>query len=226
MGNALMQSKGSIGGAKSVFVKLAGNKNELVFPTHGGYIKNPFATGGKIYAGDLLEYRTDDNGENPVLYIFKSFEVADAATNTADSISIVRDGFHHVPSVGDVIMKAPSSLSGTGTAVKVTSVTKGEGVWTLALSATLGVALVKGDILVEGAEAGSSKKMLVTNPNAFAPCDYDLLRTPAESENDFEGARYFLAPVLHGIAYKSKMSKLPSCVNSQNRSKVNGWFEL
>mgnify|MGYP003311745762 CR=1 FL=1 len=68
-GTTLLQEHGAIGGARSVFVKLFGTKNELVYPTHGGYLKNAFKQGGKIFAGDLFEYRTDDKGENPVLVL-------------------------------------------------------------------------------------------------------------------------------------------------------------
>ena len=55
LGRTLVQQHGEIGGARSVFVKLQGNKNELVFPTFGGQIKNPFKGQAKLYAGDLCE---------------------------------------------------------------------------------------------------------------------------------------------------------------------------
>lgn len=225
LGTTLLQKSGEIGGSRSVFVKLKGNKNDLVFPTHGGELQNPFKEGGKIYAGDLMEYRTDENGQNPVLFLLKTFVVAASAGSTAKTITVVRDGYHHVPSVGDVLMVAPSTLDATGLAVTVQSVTAGEGVWTLTLSAALGT-LTEGTVLVEAVEAGSDKAMLVKNPNTFAPNDTELMYTPATGASDFEGARYFLTPVLHGIAYTSKMSPIPACVKAVNKSKVNGWFEL
>ena len=40
-GRKTIQRSGTIGGARSVFVKLQGNKNELVYPTFGGFIQNP-----------------------------------------------------------------------------------------------------------------------------------------------------------------------------------------
>ena len=61
-GRKTIQRSATVGGARSVFVKLQGNKNELVYPTFGGYIKNPFKGAAKIFAGDLMEYRTDENG--------------------------------------------------------------------------------------------------------------------------------------------------------------------
>ena len=41
-GRKTIQKSGSIGGSRAVFVKLQGNKNELVYPTFGGFLKNPF----------------------------------------------------------------------------------------------------------------------------------------------------------------------------------------
>lgn len=225
IGTKLMQEHGSIGGAKAVFVKLRGEKNDLVFPTFGGQLKNPFKTAGRIFAGDLIEYRTDANGLNPVLYLLKTFVAAEAAGAEATSITVVGDGYHHVPCVGDVLMLAPSSLTGKGTAVTVTGVAKGDKVYVLTLSAAVGT-VKEGDILVEAVGAGSSKQMLVQNPNAFAPCDYDLFDAPATGDEDFDGARYFMAPALHGIAYINRMSPVPACVLAANKSKVNGWFEL
>ena len=78
LGRTLVQQHGEIGGARSVFVKLQGNKNELVFPTFGGQIKNPFKGQAKLYAGDLCEYRTDENGVKPQIFILKTFEVKSA----------------------------------------------------------------------------------------------------------------------------------------------------
>lgn len=225
IGTKLIQERGSIGGAKAVFVKLRGEKNDLVFPTFGGMLKNPFKTMGRIYAGDLFEYRTDDNGLNPVLYLLKTFLVADTVEAGATSVVINGDGYHHIPCVGDVLMVAPSKLEGKGTAVTVTNVVKGDGVYELTLSATLG-ALEAGAILVEAEEAGANKQMLVRNPNSFAACDYDLFDAPATGDEDFDGARYFLAPALHGIAYIKRMSPVPACVLSVNKSNINGWFEL
>lgn len=219
-GTTLLQEHGAIGGARSVFVKLFGTKDELVYPTHGGYLKNAFKQGGKIFAGDLFEYRTDDKGENPVLFLLKTFEVVSASGST---VKVVRDGYHHVPSVGDVLMVAPSTLDGTGTAVTVNAVVANGEVYDLTLSGALSAS--EGDVLVE-AEAEGTSKMLVQNPNTFAPNDYDVLHAPAADENSFDGARYFLTPVLHAVAYKCKMSVLPACVETLNKSRVNGWFEL
>lgn len=231
LGKTLLQRRGEIGGARYVFVKLQGNKNELVFPTFGCKIMNPFKGTAKMYAGDLIEYRYKDGEKGATGYILKTYVVAKNTTNGTDTeIYIVRDGYKHIPFVGDTIMKAPATLDGTGTAVTVTkveaTVDTNKDVWKLTLSATL-TALKAGDVLVEAAEAGESKKPMVTNPNAMCPADYDFLYEPSTGDSDFDGARYFMTPVLHGIAYIDRMSPLPkSVLAARNKSLVTGWFEL
>lgn len=231
LGKTLLQRRGEIGGARYVFVKLQGNKNELVFPTFGCKIMNPFKGTAKMYAGDLIEYRYNDGEEGATGYILKTYVVAKKTTNDTDTeIYIVRDGYKHIPFVGDIIMKAPDTLDGTGTAVTVTkveaTVDTQKDVWKLTLSATL-TTLNKGDVLVEAAEVGGSKKPMVTNPNAMCPADYDFLYEPPTGDSDFDGARYFMTPVLHGIAYIDRMSPMPKTVLAErNKSLVTGWFEL
>jgi hypothetical protein len=231
LGKTLLQRRGEIGGARYVFVKLQGNKNELVFPTFGCKIMNPFKGTAKMYAGDLIEYRYNDGAKGATGYILKTYVVNKATSTAADTvIYLTRDGYKHIPFVGDVLMKAPATIDGTGTAVTVTkvepTVEASKDVWEVTLSATL-ADLVVGDILVEAVEAGSGKKPMVTNPNAMCPADYDFLYEPATGDADFDGARYFMTPVLHGIAYIDRMSPMPKTVlDARNKSLVTGWFEL
>lgn len=231
LGKTLLQRRGEIGGARYVFVKLQGNKNELVFPTFGCKIMNPFKGTAKMYAGDLIEYRYNDDDKGATGYILKTYVVAKSTTSADGAeIYIVRDGYKHIPFVGDIIMKAPATLDGTGTAVTVIKVeatvdTKKD-VWKLTLSSALAT-LNEGDVLVEAAEAGQSKTPMVTNPNAMCPADYDFLYEPPTGDSDFDGARYFMTPVLHGIAYINRMSPMPKTVlAARNKSLVTGWFEL
>lgn len=234
-GRALVQSSGRLGGVRNVFVKLKGISNELVFPTFGGQVKNPFKGAGKAYAGDLVEYRTDDKGVNPEIYLLKTYEVASSTTTT---ISIYRDGFRHRPFAGDILTVAPDEIGGTGTALTVVSVTPTREtidgvetkVWKLTLSTTATTEpATKGDILVE---CDADGVMLVKNINAVLPCDYDFMFAPntgAEEEEDTDGetsARYFLAPALGGLMYTHKMSPMPACVKALNKSEVNGWFKI
>lgn len=68
--------------------------------------------------------------------------------------------------------------------------------------------------------------MLVSNPNAFVDNDIVMNYSPATGNSDFDGARYMFTPILHQIAWKERMSPLPSCVDSINKSRVSTWFEL
>lgn len=221
-GRKLIQKRGEVGGAKSVFVKLQGIKNELVYPTFGGFIKNPFKGAAKLFAGDLCEYRTNADGVKPEVYILKTYLVESVSGTT---VNIVKDGYKHVPFVGDKIGVAPAQLGGAMTAVTVLSVATakvdGVDVWAVTVDSTLSA--VKGDVLVE---ADAEGKMMVKAINAVVDCDLDMLDAPATGDEDFDGARYAYTPALGGIMYTTKMSPMPACVLAVNQAKVNGWFQI
>lgn len=235
-GRVFVQKQGNIGGYKSVFVKLKELHNELVYPTFGGIIMNPFKGRAKFFAGDLLEFRTNDKGVRPEVYILKTFKVVSASSTT---VNVLRDGFLHKPFVGDVLMKAPDTIGGEGTAATVTAVTPTTVTVSdvtydvYALTTSTALSLAKDDILVESEEAGDNKKMLVKNINAVADCDADMMydevantaNIGTESE-DFMDARYLYSPALGGLMYTHKMSPMPQCVLDLNRSNVNGWFKV
>lgn len=221
-GRKLIQRRGEVGGAKSVFVKLQGIKNELVYPTFGGFIKNPFKGAAKLFAGDLCEYRTNDDGVKPEVYILKTYLVESVSGTT---VNIVKDNYKHIPFVGDKIGVAPDELGGKMTAVAVTAVKAAKvgsvDVWALTVSGTLTAS--KGDVLVE---AGDDGTMLVKHINGVIDCDLDMLDAPATGDEDFDGARYAYTPALGGIMYTKKMSPMPECVLAVNQAKINGWFQI
>lgn len=221
-GRKTIQRRGSVGGSRSVFVKLQGNKNELVYPTFGGFIKNPFLGAAKLYAGDLMEYRTDENGVNPEIYILKTYLVVSVSGTT---VNIARDAYKHVPFVGDKLGVAPEEIGGAVTAATVNKVTKTKvgdiDVWALTLSSAIDAS--EGDVLVE---ADASGKMMVKAINAVAHADMDMFDVPATDDEDFDGARYSYTPALGGIMYINKMSPLPDCVLKLNQAKVNGWYQI
>ena len=221
-GRKLIQRRGEVGGAKSVFVKLQGIKNELVYPTFGGRIMNPFKGAAKLFAGDLCEYRTNDKGVKPEIYILKTYLVESASGTT---VNIVKDGYKHIPFVGDKIGVAPKELGGEMTAVTINAVTAAKvgevDVWKLTVSASLTAS--KGDVLVE---AGSDNKMVVKAINGVIDADCDMLDAPATGDEDFDGARYMYTPALGGIMYTHKMSPMPACVKELNIAKINGWFQI
>ena len=222
-GRKLIQRHGTVGGAKSVFVKLQGIKNELVYPTFGGQIMNPFKGAAKMFAGDLCEYRTNDEGVKPEIYLLKTFLVKSVSGTT---VNVVKDAYKHKPFVGDKLGVAPAKVgeavtkSATVTAVATTKVGDVE-VWALTMSEAL--TATDGDVLVE---VGSDGKMLVKEINGVIDADIDMLDAPSTGDDDFDGARYMYTPALGGIMYTHKMSPLPACVKAKNISKINGWFQV
>lgn len=221
-GRKLIQRRGEVGGAKSVFVKLQGIKNELVYPTFGGRIMNPFKGTAKLFAGDLCEYRTNAKGVKPEIYILKTYLVESVSGTT---VNVVKDGYKHIPFVGDKIGVAPDEIGSEMTAVTVNAVKSAKvgdvDVWALTVSATLSA--TKGAVLVE---ADADDKMLVKAINGVIDADCDMLDVPATDDKDFDGARYMYTPALGGIMYTHKMSPMPKCVLDLNIAKINGWFQV
>lgn len=221
-GRKLIQRRGEVGGAKSVFVKLQGIKNELVYPTFGGRIMNPFKGAAKLFAGDLCEYRTNDKGVKPEIYILKTYLVESVSGST---VNIVKDEYKHIPFVGDKIGVAPEEIGGEVTAATITAVKTAKvgevDVWACTVSGTLSAS--KGDVLVE---ADADGKMMVKAINGVCDSDCDMLDAPATGDEDFDGARYMYTPALGGIMYTHKMSPMPECVLNLNIAKINGWFQV
>lgn len=223
-GTILKQSKGTIGGARSVFAKFKGIKNELVFPYNGGLIKNaPKGTGFKFFAGDLMEFRTNEYYAKPEVYLLKTYLVESVIGTT---VNIVKDGYKHKPFVGDVLGVAPDEIGGSMTAVTITAVATSkvgeQEVWACTTSETL--TADKGDVLVEADEDGN---MLVKNINAFADCDGDMPYGILDGEDEFEKSKYLYTPAVGGVyIYIHKMSPIPACVLKKNVSQFNGLFKL
>lgn len=223
-GTILRQTKGEIGGARSVFAKFKGLKNELVYPYNGGTIVNaPKGTGFKFFAGDLMEFRTNEDYAKPEVYLLKTYLVESVADTV---VNIVKDGYKHVPFVGDKLGVAPAEIGGTVTAVTITAVTVTKvgnvDVWACTTDSAL--TANKGDILVE---ADTDGKMLVKDINAFADCDGDMPYDATEGDDEFEKAKYFYTPAVGGVhIYIKKMSPIPACVLKLNASRFNGLFAL
>ena len=226
-GAVMLQTSAKIGGAKSVFVDLEGVKNDLTMPSWGGQIMNPFKAPAKFYAGDLFELRFDEKGENPKLYLLKTFKVKSSSSTT---LKVYRDGYSHVPCVGDVLMKAPDTIGGTGAqASTVTAVVadtdSGTDVWTLTVSTAITAS--DGDILVEAESANAAGTMLVKMVNCVAPCDADFVYMPTTgTTTDANSVRMYYSPSMHGTMYIHKMSPMPECVLKLNKSRFNGWYEV
>ena len=223
-GRVVYSTNGSIGGSKFVFVQMTGKPEQQRVPI-GMQVLNPFTNKAKMFEGDLVEYKIDGTG-----YLLKMFKLAKAITAEDTTIYFERGDYSHRPESGNVIMKAPATFATTGTAAAISAVTNttylGANVYSATIVAnSLGTASA-GDIFVEGAEAGSGKLMLVTNPNAFIAEDVVFDYGQATDDNDMNGARYFLTPILHETAWKDKMTACPAFLNAINKSLVTGWFQL
>lgn len=229
-GLVIVQGNGTIGGSRSVFVKLQGAKNGLVFPTFGGKLANPFNGPAKIFAGDLFEYNPNIGVEGgATIKVLKTYEVKTAVSEGTE-VDIVRNGFRHIPYAGDILMVAPDEIDGTGTPTTVTNVevtTDDDGVKVWRLTVDTAITADEGAILIE---ADSDGNPIVTNPNSYAPADVDVRYiATTDEDSDYEGARYVYTPALANedtILYISRMSPLPDSVLALNECKVEGWFHL
>ena len=221
-GTTLIHKEGTIGGARSVFVNSKGLKDELSYFPIGGSIQNPFKGAAKFFAGDLFEFRTNDKGVAPKIYLLKTYLVESASGTT---LNLVKDGYKHTPFVGDKIGVAPEEIGGEMTAVTITSVKEGKvgnvKVWVCTTNTAL--TTKKGDVLVE---ADVDDTMLVKNIQGVADSDGDLVYAPATGDDEFDGARYHYVPARGGEMFIHKMSPIPACVLKLNKSNVNGWFKV
>lgn len=230
-GRTLIQAHDSIGGFKNVFVKLVkGNKDALCYPTTGGVLKNPFKGRAKIYAGDLCEYTPNqDENTGAEVKILKFYELAKEATATDTTYKFVRDGYHHIPFVGDNIMVGQKDFATKALGVTITKVEKStEGtadIWLVTVSKTLGTEQHKGDVFVEAASAGASVLPMVTNPNAYADKDMDFLYD-ANMEG-LDDLQYMFTPALaqeDTVIDLVAIGTLPPAVLALNKSRVKSWF--
>lgn len=239
-GTVLMQGKTGFGGYKKVFVHLTGPKTSPMYPLYGGIVVNPFKGEAKLFAGDLVEWSLGNSETGAICKILKTYEVAEKVNDSANKI-VIKSGkcvngeiFRHIPFVGDTIMVAPSDLNGKGTGVTVTAVknvydAKGKQTgWEITVSATLGT-IEAGTVLVEATKVGEDAEMVVKNPNCYVEVDYDMPYDAAKDDNDFDGARYLLTPVLmtgREYVWINRISPLPDCIKALNESKIPEWFKL
>lgn len=228
LGRARIARKYANGSGRFISVDFQGLKNDLVYVLWGGILQNPFPGRAKLYEGDMFWQELDDKAENPKLYCLKTYEAAKAST--AKTLTLVRDGYHHIPFPGDTLMVEPEEIGGAGTVANVTQVTAttdtdGNKVWELTLDTALTVA--KGDILVEGVVGEKGGEMLVKDINCFAPNDYDFVFEPVADPDDVENyddAEYELTPVVGVLGFIHRMSPIPKCVLKLNQSRYKGVF--
>ena len=175
----------TIGGGKTVI--------DHTYPEHkvtdGAFIVNPPAKDGMIYEGDLGQF---DYGTNTVKHL-KLFVVHADAVASATQIQLVAGNGYHIPEVGEVVMIAPSNFdtgNGTARAINAVALHSTGAYYTVTLADALGTAVKDGDVLVEGAEAGTGKAVLV-KPNVVFSKDIYIYETPASTYNASTGFKYY-----------------------------------
>lgn len=165
MFNTYANKTKTIGGSLPVWLEINGKKVS-------GYTLNGTLSAGDIVPAGSPVYAPKVGGKANVL---KFFKVLEAVTSTGTEIK-VRVGLG-LPSlkIGDVIMKVPATLAGTGVAYDITAVSEstdadGQRIATVTLSTTLG-ALAVGDILTIGSASGTGKDMAVTSMSGLTEND-------------------------------------------------------
>lgn len=231
-GAAIMQWEGEVGGQRPVFVGLeALFKNSLVRPPIGGKLLNPFKGRAKLYTGDLIEHSIGfKDGKGATIKILKCYGVLKATSAETDvDIYIKRDGYVHIPFIGDNIMVGQKDFKTkakgvTITAVEEVTITEGDA-WKVTLSEALG-SLSAGDVLVEAAEKGASVLPMVTNPNCFAPNDYDFALYDAGGDK-YHKPKYNITFCMlnHDVTmWIDKMGPVPPAVLAMNTSTYPEWW--
>ena len=197
-------------------------KNQLL----GGDLLNPKKGFDHFYAGQLGKYvpggglSEDQEG----ITIYRAFAPKAAAT-ASTTIVLKATGWDDAPEEGMIVMVAPNTAATTGQSAKITAVEydKENEQFTITVDEELTVALT--DILVEakGTAASASAKPLVDYVNMWILADEDLMPTDGFG---IKNGHYYLSGVSGCAAYIGRMQPLAKYILAQNKSLIDGVFEL
>lgn len=197
-------------------------KNQLL----GGDLLNPKKGFDHFYAGQLGKYvpggglSEDQEG----ITIYRAFAPKAAAT-ASTTIVLKATGWDDAPEEGMIVMVAPNTATTTGQSAKITAVEydKENEQFTITVDKELTVALT--DILVEatGTAASASAKPLVDYVNMWILADEDLMPTDGFG---IKNGHYYLSGVSGCAAYIGRMQPLAKYILAQNKSLIDGVFEL
>ena len=197
-------------------------KNQLL----GGDLLNPKKGFDHFYAGQLGKYvpggglSEDQEG----ITIYRAFSPKAAAT-ASTTIVLNATGWDDAPEVGMVIMVAPNTATTEGQSAKITAVEydKDDEEFTVTVDTALTVAAT--DILVEakGTAASAEATPLVDYVNMWIQADEDLLPTDGFG---IKNGHYYLSGVSGCAAYIGRMQPLTKYILAQNKSLIDGVFEL
>jgi len=197
-------------------------KNQLL----GGDLLNPKKGFDHFYAGQLGKYvpggglSEDQEG----ITIYRAFAPKAAAT-ASTTIVLKATGWDDAPEEGMIVMVAPNTAATTGQSAKITAVEydKENEQFTITVDTALTVATT--DILVEakGTAASASAKPLVDYVNMWILADEDLMPTDGFG---IKNGHYYLSGVSGCAAYIGRMQPLAKYILAQNKSLIDGVFEL
>lgn len=197
-------------------------KNQLL----GGDLLNPKKGFDHFYAGQLGKYVPGGglSSETAGITIFRAFKPK-AAASASTTIVVTATGYEDAPEVGMIVMKAPASASGAGQSAKITAVVYDKENEKFTLTVDTALTVTTSDIIVEatGTAASASAKPLVDKVNMWIEKDTDLM--PTEGFGVING-KHYLSGVSGCAAYIGRMQPLPAYILSQNKSLIDGVFEL
>jgi len=174
--------------------------------TSGGILSAVPAVGTLIPAGTLASL--DQVGGTAT--IVKSWKVAAAATNTATSVKVKLASIYTLkPVVGDFVMIAPSSISGTGQGAEITAVaidgSDASGLtYTLTLAATIGTALTTSTILIQANGATATATVLAA-PTGLSKTDIYIQEGITAASVDV---------IFDGVIFGDRVQPVPDCVKA------------
>ena len=197
-------------------------KNQLL----GGDLLNPKKGFDHFYAGQLGKYVPGGglSEDTEGITIYRAF-APKAAAEDSTTIVLNATGWDDAPEVGMIIMVAPNTATTEGQSAKITAVEydKENEQFTITVDEELTVALT--DILVEakGDEASDEATPLVDYVNMWILADEDLLPTDGFG---IKNGHYYMSGVSGCAAYIGRMQPLTKYILAQNKSLIDGVFEL
>jgi len=197
-------------------------KNQLL----GGDLLNPKKGFDHFYAGQLGKYvpggglSEDQEG----ITIYRAFAPKAAAT-ASTTIVLKATGWDDAPEEGMIVMVAPNTAATTGQSAKITAVEYDKENEQFAITVDTALTVASTDILVEakGTAASASAKPLVDYVNMWILADEDLLPTDGFG---IKNGHYYLSGVSGCAAYIGRMQPLTKYILAQNKSLIDGVFEL
>ncbi len=197
-------------------------KNQLL----GGDLLNPKKGFDHFYAGQLGKYvpggglSEDQEG----ITIYRAFAPNSAATEST-TIVLNATGWDDAPEVGMIVMVAPDTATTTGQSAEITAVEYDKEAETFTVTVDEELTVTLTDILVEakGDAASEEATPLVDYVNMWILADEDLLPTDGFG---IKNGHYYMSGVSGCAAYIGRMQPLTKYILAQNKSLIDGVFEL